>query len=166
MKRSLVFLLLCLLCSPLSAQPEPRAVVEEFYQSYMRQSSRPGNWLKALMTENSHKVEPQLRDLLVKLSEGEPGGDRPWLDFDPISNSQMGTESYHLGPSREKNGLIYIPVKIKYPGDPGPAQLAAHVIVRRTDGVYKIANFDYPARDGMEAWNLLRYLKDEFGVKP
>lgn len=165
MKRLLALFILVSLCSPVLAQSQARTVVDEFYKSYMRQANQPGNWLKALMTENRDRVEPQLRDLLIKLSEGEPGGDKPWLDFDPISNSQMGTESYELGAGKEKNGLTYIPVKIKYPGDPGPAQLAAYVIVRRSDGVYKIANFDYPARDGMEPWNLLTYLKDGFGIK-
>lgn len=164
MRRVLVIFFLAFLCSSTWAQTSPQGVVDDFYKNYMRVSQEPGNWLKNLLTQRGDQVEPRLRELLVKLSEGEPGGDEPWLDFDPISNSQMGTESYKLGPSKEKKGLTYVPVFIKYPGVPGPAQLATYVILRKTDGVYRIANFDYPARDGMKAWNLLTYLKESFGT--
>ena len=151
-----------LLFSPAIAQTEPRAVVDGFYKSYMAQMNTPGNWLKPLMEKNSAVVEPQLRDLLIKLSEGEPGGEAPWLDFDPISNSQMGTESYSLGQTKMKGSLAYVPVTITYPGRPGPAQLAANVVLRQSGGTWKIANLAYPARDGMKAWDLLGYLKESF----
>lgn len=156
---------LLLLAAPSFAQTEPRAVVHAFYKSYMQQMEKPGNWLKPLMEKHSADVESQLRDLLVKLSEGEAGGDAPWLDFDPFSNSQMGSEAYVLGQTKMKGSLAYVPVKIKYPRDPGQAQLAANIVLRQTEGRWKIANLAYPARDGMKAWDLLGYLKESFKLK-
>ncbi len=165
MRHLLTLLILTfVLLHPATAQTEPRAVVDGFYRSYMAQMNTPGNWLKPLMEKNSAVVEPQLRDLLIKLSEGEPGGDSPWLDFDPLSNSQMGTESYSLGETRMKGSLAYVPVKIKYPGMAGSAQLATNVVLRQSGGIWKIANLAYPARDGMKAWDLLGYLKESFKI--
>ena len=160
-----ILVAMLLLAAPSLAQTEPKTVVDTFYKSYMQQMEKPGNWLKPLMEKHSANVEPQLRDLLVKLSEGEAGGEAPWLDFDPFSNSQMGTEAYTLGQTRMKGSLAYVPVKIKYPRDPGPAQLAANVVLRQTDGKWKIANLAYPARDGVKEWDLLGYLKESFKIK-
>ena len=154
-----------LLLSPTLADTEPRAVVDGFYKSYVVEINKSGNWLKSLMEKNGDAVEPALRDLLLKLSEGEPGGDEPWLDFDPFSNSQMGTESYSLGQTKMKGSLAYVPVLIKYPFAPDKAHLAANAVLRQSGGTWKIANLAYPARDGMPAWDLLGYLKDSFKLR-
>lgn len=153
------------LVSPSLAEIEPRTVVDDFYKSYLVESHKPGNWLKSLMEKNGNALEPALRDLLLKLSQGEPGGDEPWLDFDPFSNSQMGTESYSLGQTKMKGSLAYVPVLITYPFAPDKAHLAANAVLRKSGGTWKIANLAYPASDGMPAWDLLGYLKESFKLR-
>ena len=165
MRLFIALLLSFLVATPCFADTEPASVVKAFYQSYMDQMGQPGNWLKPLMEKNSAAIEPGLRDLLVKLSEGEPGGEAPWLDFDPLSNSQMGTEAFTVGAAKMKGSLAYVPVNIRYPHNPGPARLAAHVVLRQSGGAWKIANLVYPARDGMASWDLLGYLKESFKIK-
>lgn len=153
-----------LLLTPASAQTDPRSVVDDFYKSYVAAINEPGVWLRPLMEKHSTIVEPQLRDLLIRLSDGEPGGDEPFLEFDPFSNAQIRTESYQLGQTKMKGGLAYVAVNINYEGMPGPARFAANVVLRQTDGQWKIANIAYPAEYGVEEWNLLSSLKESFNI--
>lgn len=97
------------------------------------------------------------------MAQGQPGGEEPWLDFDPFSNSQTGIETYSLGEVTEKGGLAYVPVNIRYPRDPGAEKMRLRVVLRPgSDGSWKIANVAYPAGDGVAAWDLLSYLKNSF----
>ncbi|MCA9792686.1 MAG: DUF3828 domain-containing protein [Candidatus Eremiobacteraeota bacterium] len=155
-------ILLVLLLSSLAwAETTPSQVVDSFYRTYTEAvESAPRTWVQTTMAKEAAHIESDLSAMLVDLANGDPNTGGPWLDFDPFSNSQMGVESYSLGETTLKGGLAYVPVSIKFPRDPGPARLRLRVVLRQSEGAWKIANFVYPAEAGMAAWDLRGYLKE------
>ncbi len=153
----LVPLLLLALVSSAMAQ---ESTVRSFYQAYMAAvEEHPQAWVQHLMQVQADNVESDLSSMLVRLANGKPGTEEPWLDFDPFSNSQMGTQSYTVGKATLKDGLAYVPVAIAYYRDTGPEKVRVRVVLRQTGSVWKIANFVYPADAGMATWDLKSFLK-------
>ncbi|MGE0495296.1 MAG: hypothetical protein AB7S38_39180 [Vulcanimicrobiota bacterium] len=155
-------ILLVLLLSGLAwADATPGQVVDSFYRTYTQSvESTPRSWVQTTMAKEAAHIESDLSEMLVELANGDPNSGGPWLDFDPFSNSQMGVESYSLGETIVKDGLAYVPVSIKFPRDPGPARLRLRVVLRQSEGAWRIANFAYPAEAGMAAWDLRTFLKE------
>ncbi len=161
--RHLLWTFLLLLSFPTLAQGTPDAVVRGFYDDYtLALQHNPQRWVQTLMANQRDQVERELHDWLVRLADGKPGGDGPWLDFDPFSNSQMGIDSYTVGQPSFKDGLAYVPVKVRFSRDSGPERLRTRVVLRQHGNSWKIANFAYPAEAGMEAWDLRGFLRESF----
>ncbi len=163
MKRRLLLPLLWLALT--SGAVAQEATVKSFYQAYMAAvEQHPQGWVQHLMKVQKDNVEAELSSMLVQLANGKPGTDEPWLDFDPFSNSQQGTQSYTVGTATVKDGLAYVPVAIRFPHDPGPEKVRLRVVLRQAGSSWKIANFVYPAEAGMAAWDLKGLLKES--LKP
>ncbi len=165
MRYFLLALLICL-SAPVAAQrtleKTPDLAVHGFYEDYSQALQRePSRWLQALVTAQRAHLETELADLLMRLADGVPGGDEPWLDFDPFSNSQIEIEDYMIGRASHHQGLAYVPVLIKFDFDT-EYHMRVRAVLRQHGSDWKIANFVYPAEEGMEAWDLLRYLRDSF----
>lgn len=155
-----LLLLPLLLLALTSGSMAQEATVKSFYQAYMAAvEQHPQEWVQHLMKVQNDNVEGELSSMLVQLANGQPGTEEPWLDFDPFSNSQMGTQSYTVEKAVLKDGLAYVPVAIRYYRDTGPEKVRLRVVLRQAGSGWKIANFVYPAEAGMAAWDLKTFLK-------
>jgi hypothetical protein len=156
-------LVVLLLSTSVWAQSSPQEIVKSFYGDYNKaMSAAPRRWMQTLMSEQSEHVEKPLSEALVRLAEGDPTRNEPFLDFDPFSNSQTGLESYTVNEPTFKQGLAYVPVAMRLSRDPGPERIRLRMVLRDSGQGWKIANVAYPAEAGMAAWDLKSYLKDIF----
>lgn len=156
---SLTVVLLLALVGPAFAE-EPRAVVKAFYDAYMAKGERMD--LRVFIREQKSRFEPALAALLQDIADNDPGQDEAWLDFDPFINAQMNAASLTVGSAKVSNGLANVPVSVSY-RTPGHEMLAVKVVLRPSGDTWRIANFVYPARDGMEAWDLKSWLQKQLG---
>lgn len=155
----LVLALLLALTVPAVAE-EPRAVVQAFYDAYMAQGESM-NFERFTRSQNA-RLEPALSALLLDIADNQPGEDEAWLDFDPFINAQMNAASLTVGRATIANGLASVPVACSY-RVPGQEQPAVKVVLRPSGNTWRIANFVYPARDGMNAWDLKSWLQEQLG---
>lgn len=156
---TLVLALLIALTVPGLAQ-EPRAVVQAFYDAYMAQGEDMN--FERFTRSQSARLEPALSALLLDIADNQPGEDEAWLDFDPFINAQMNAASLTVGRATIANGLASVPVACSY-RVPGQEQPAVKVVLRPSGNTWRIANFVYPARDGMKAWDLKSWLQEQLG---
>lgn len=87
-----------------------------------------------------------------------PGRDKVWLDFDPYINAQMNAATIRLGGEQARADRVCVPVYVSC-RVPGHETLRATVQLRRSGRAWKIADFLYPASDGMKAWGLKAWLQ-------
>lgn len=164
--RYFLLALIVVLSAPSAAQRKlektPDLAVHGFYESYAQAlQQEPSGWLQALVGEQRAHLETELADLLLRLANGQPGGDDPWLDFDPFTNSQVGFDDYMIGRASYHQGLAYVPVMVKFDFDT-EYRMRVRAVLRQHGSDWKIANFVYPAEEGAPGWDLLRYLRDSF----
>lgn len=154
-----VLSLLLALTVPALAQ-EPRAVVQAFYDGYMAQGEAMN--FERFTRSQAARLEPALSALLLDIADNQPGEDQAWLDFDPFINAQMNAATLTVGPAKIGGGLAKVQVSCSYM-TPGPEQQAVVVILRPSGDTWRIANFVYPARDGMRSWDLKSWLQEQLG---
>lgn len=144
------------------AQRTPEQTVESFYRDYMNAVERtPRRWVETLVNKQKAHLDKDLAAWLVEMASNQPGSDKPWLDFDPFSNSQMGTQRYVVKPAVKKNGQTIVPVAILMNRESGRPKVRVNVTLQQRGGEWIITNFLYPAEADMKAWNLKTYLKTE-----
>lgn len=143
-------------------QSTPEKTVDAFYRDYMTAGERtPRRWVETLVEKQRSHLDKDLAAWLTEMASNPPGSDKPWLDFDPFSNSQMGTQKYAVKPAVTKNGQTLVPVAILMNRESGPPKVRVTVTLQERGGKWIITNFLYPADDGMKAWNLKDFLKTE-----
>lgn len=154
---SLVVALVLALASPALAE-DPRAVVKAFYDAYMAKGENLD--IRVFTQQQKGRLEPALAALLADLMDNDPSTDEAWLDFDPYINAQMNAASLTVGRATVAKGLASVPVACSYRVK-GREEPAVKVILRPSGDTWRIANFVYPARDGMDAWDLKTWLQTQ-----
>jgi hypothetical protein len=132
----------------------PQAIVTQFYEWYIRNNDQ----YRDRIAEQQRVFTPELYRNLVAAFQKQPQ-DGAWLDFDPFSNTQVGSFSVVVRSVRQspQNNLttevdIDIYAGLRRPGTPVPIK----VLVGQQDGQWQIKNLVY-----MSTWdNLLCYLKE------
>ncbi|NDD30733.1 MAG: DUF3828 domain-containing protein [Proteobacteria bacterium] len=144
------------------AQSTPEQTVNAFYRDYMTAVERsPRNWVETLVNGQKANLDAHLAAGLLEMAGNTPESGKPWLDFDPFGNSQMGTKSFTVRSAVNKNGQILVPVAILLNRDQGPAKVRVTAVVKQWEpgGKYIITNFLYPAEYGAPGWDLQGFLK-------
>lgn len=163
MKRCLLLLVFGFLTAPVLAQNSPQEFVNAFYKDYTYAMRATPGWIETLLSRQSANMEPGLSDKLLRLAQGDPNQNEPYLEFDPFSNSQTGMETFTVGQPRAKQGLTYVPVSMRLLNEPGPSRVRLHFVLRGSSAEgWKIANVVYPAESGLPSWDLKGYLNDTF----
>ena len=143
MRFLLIFLLLTL-AAP--AQSTPESVVGRLYPWLLQVDAR----VQQRLSEVQDCLTPELYSQLTRAYTKDPNsGD--FLDFDPWSDTQMGADDYHWGPTRMVGQLAKVPITVTVHG--GGTQKYT-CILTRSAGRWQVANLVYSSD-----FNLLSTLK-------
>lgn len=156
---TLAFALLLTLALPAVAQ-EPRAVVKAVFDDYVAHQDQAARDRGAFLEKHEDLFDPGFYELFSDVADNSYDSDEVWFDFDPFLNAQMNAASHTVGKATISKGLAYVPVSYSY-RVPGQEQLALRVVLKPSGGSWRIANFAYPARDGMPAWDLKSWMKQQ-----
>ena len=139
---------------------EPRAVVKSVFDDYVARQDEAGRDRKAFLLRHQASFEPGFFALFAEVAGHSYDSGQAWFDFDPFLNAQMNAATHTVGKATLSKGLAYVPVSYSY-RSPGPEQLGLRVVLKQVGGTWRIANFAYPARDGMPAWDLKSWLREQ-----
>lgn len=156
---SLAVALLLALAVPALAQ-EPRSVVKAVFDDYVSHQDQAGRDRKGFLERHRASFEPDFFALFVEVAGNSYDSGKAWFDFDPFLNAQMNAATHTVGRVSLSKGLAYVPVSYSY-RSPGKEQLGLRVVLRPSGKTWRIANFVYPARDGMPAWDLKSWMRQQ-----